>query len=448
MTIAVIGAGISGLACAHKLIESGAQDVHILESADEAGGLCRTVSAEGFRFDLGPHQLHTSDAAIVCLLQDLLGGDLIELPRHAAISMHGKLLNYPLGISDLLTGLPLTTAIASGIDFAKAKLQKSPPPATFKDWVLSNYGDRLYQQYFEPYTRKVWGCDPSQLSADCAEERLASQSLWDVIMSAFNSRRHRHSYLTHSPYNASFYYPRRGIGQLADQWRQRLKSSGATFHMNSEVKAIHRNGRAFRLSGDGIRTSDFDKVISTIPLNLLGAALQNGGFTDVPIGKAHYRSMVFTMLALKEQPAAKYHWIYFPSPETSFLRITQFQAISPDMSPPHAASICTETTCEYGDNCWTSRDELIAQRSISDLCAAGLISEKDVTSFNVQRARYAYPFMHMNYRQDLKDMMDYIDNIPGIFTTGRQGAFKYLDVCDLIPVAYQAAVKALTSRIS
>ena len=132
MTIAIIGAGISGLACAHKLLELGAHDIHIFEASDSAGGLCRTIQLDDFSFDLGPHQLHTSDPNVISLLGDILGDNLTECRRHAGMRMHGKLLNYPLGISDLLTGLPAATAAACAIDFAKARLRRAPTPQSFR----------------------------------------------------------------------------------------------------------------------------------------------------------------------------------------------------------------------------------------------------------------------------------------------------------------------------
>ena len=48
----MIGAGISGLACAYRLQQSGV-DVDLLEASDHAGGLIGTVE-NGFLFETGP----------------------------------------------------------------------------------------------------------------------------------------------------------------------------------------------------------------------------------------------------------------------------------------------------------------------------------------------------------------------------------------------------------
>ncbi|WP_373802104.1 FAD-dependent oxidoreductase, partial [Bacteroides heparinolyticus] len=50
----VIGAGITGLTCAFRLKEKGA-DVAVLERLDRVGGQIHTVREEGFVFESGPN---------------------------------------------------------------------------------------------------------------------------------------------------------------------------------------------------------------------------------------------------------------------------------------------------------------------------------------------------------------------------------------------------------
>ena len=56
MRVYVLGAGMSGLATAEKLLESGITEVTIVEQGAEAGGLARSFKWGGFAHnDLGPH---------------------------------------------------------------------------------------------------------------------------------------------------------------------------------------------------------------------------------------------------------------------------------------------------------------------------------------------------------------------------------------------------------
>lgn len=52
MTVAVVGAGLAGLACARRLQTAG-RDVVVLEASDGVGGRVRTDVVDGFLLDRG-----------------------------------------------------------------------------------------------------------------------------------------------------------------------------------------------------------------------------------------------------------------------------------------------------------------------------------------------------------------------------------------------------------
>jgi len=59
MKIAVLGAGLSGLACALALQEGG-HDVTVYEKESQPGGLARSVVKDGFVFDLHGGHVYNS----------------------------------------------------------------------------------------------------------------------------------------------------------------------------------------------------------------------------------------------------------------------------------------------------------------------------------------------------------------------------------------------------
>ena len=57
MRVAVVGAGVSGLAAAHELARSGGARVTVYEKEDYLGGHARTVAVEDADADAGTVQL-------------------------------------------------------------------------------------------------------------------------------------------------------------------------------------------------------------------------------------------------------------------------------------------------------------------------------------------------------------------------------------------------------
>ena len=67
--VLVLGAGISGLACARRLAKAGAK-VAVLDRADKPGGRCATRWYEGTPFDYGPLFIHGSDPAFLAAVSE------------------------------------------------------------------------------------------------------------------------------------------------------------------------------------------------------------------------------------------------------------------------------------------------------------------------------------------------------------------------------------------
>src|SRR3989304_3802829 len=85
----ILGGGLAGLAAGWGLNQAGARGQGV-GGGSPVGGLARTIARDGFRFDLGGHRFLTSDARVERLVRDLLGAELVTVPRASRIYLRGK----------------------------------------------------------------------------------------------------------------------------------------------------------------------------------------------------------------------------------------------------------------------------------------------------------------------------------------------------------------------
>ncbi|HEX8949242.1 MAG TPA: FAD-dependent oxidoreductase, partial [Dissulfurispiraceae bacterium] len=118
--IIVIGGGLTGLSAGYVLTRAGLK-VRVLERDSVVGGLSRTVFHNGFRFDLGGHRFFTKDDRINSLVRELMGGELISVPRKSKIYMQGKYFDYPLRPMNAMLGLGIPTTVKIFSDYVTEK---------------------------------------------------------------------------------------------------------------------------------------------------------------------------------------------------------------------------------------------------------------------------------------------------------------------------------------
>jgi UDP-galactopyranose mutase len=93
--IPILGAGLAGLSAAHNLKEN----YIVLEKDAKVGGLCKSVSVDGYVFDYAPHILFTRDEYIRTLFEELLEGNLLKHNREAFIYLQGVFARYPFEVN-------------------------------------------------------------------------------------------------------------------------------------------------------------------------------------------------------------------------------------------------------------------------------------------------------------------------------------------------------------
>jgi len=452
--VAVIGAGIAGLAAAYRCIENGERNVVVLEADAVAGGLSRSISDGGFIFDLGPHQIHTPYEEVILFLQRLLAADLLVEKKRASQKFLGREINYPLCFNDVLFKLPPAVSFATFLSYLRQQLAGlfgKGEPTNFAEWVIHNFGQKLYDVYFGPYTTKVWGVPPTQMTASSAAERIAVPSLLDVLLNAISHRFLRfgkHHNLPHSPYQRIFHYPRRGSGQLADLMAERIVNGGGRILCHQPVSRLQSGAESMRIEcGSGYELSA-EQVVSTIPIDRLQLMLE-GSPRQNPRLELRYRSLILFFLKVAKARVMPYHWIYFPDRDCIFQRASEFTNFSEAMAPAGKTGICLEIPCDYQDGVWKMDPAALFARVMGDAQRQNYLNSEWVEGFRIVRERHAYPLYELGCEKKLARIKEYLGSFPRLQSVGRQGEFRYINVDDALLTGFAAAdrLRAITPLV-
>lgn len=166
----ILGGGIAGLLAAREILRCGKRVV-VIEREAEVGGLARAFARDGFRFDFGGHRFHSHNQAVIDGLRQLLGDDLLTVPRVSRIKLNGRYVDYSINLSSAMNAFSVLEGAQAMVSYFLARLsERNRPDRTFEDWVVRRFGRTMYGRFFQPYTEKLWGIPRRELSADWAAQ--------------------------------------------------------------------------------------------------------------------------------------------------------------------------------------------------------------------------------------------------------------------------------------
>jgi protoporphyrinogen/coproporphyrinogen III oxidase len=190
--VAVIGAGISGLACAYRL-QQAAMDVTVFESSDHPGGLIETVEKDGLLLEAGPQSFQGTEALLALINELGLEAELQKsdprAPRY--VLLHGHLRKIPMSPQALLTSSLLGPG--SRWKIASEAFKKSKPPSeeeSVGNFIRRKFGNEILEYLVAPFISGVYAGDPEQLSLKAAFPSLDEweREYGSVLRGAIKSR--------------------------------------------------------------------------------------------------------------------------------------------------------------------------------------------------------------------------------------------------------------------
>ena len=239
--IIIVGAGLSGCTIARILKDKG-YDIRVIEKEECIGGLCITkVHESGLKYEpYGARTFHTDKNSVRKFVTKF--DEFNGYVHHKGVVINGKCLPYPLSLESIKQ-LPERRQIEKELSLRSKKIDTT----NFETAAVSIFGPTLYRYFIENYSEKMWGKEPSQLTAEWAPKRLEFRNNGDYRL-------------------------------FRDQW-QGLPKHGYSTWLKKMVEGID-----VQLNCCEFNHFSYDLLISTAPIDALMA---------YQYGKLDYRSLRF-----------------------------------------------------------------------------------------------------------------------------------------------------------
>jgi protoporphyrinogen oxidase len=439
LKIAILGAGVSGLALARFLVEGGAaaEDIHLFEADSVVGGLCRSKTVDGFTYDVsGGHILYSKDAAAMRWMMDCAGGDaaFVKQERHTRIRYEHRWVNYPFenGLGDLPPQANFECIKGYVAAWHRRQVDGSKAPADFKTWIRWRFGDGIAEHFMDPYNAKVWKRDLADVTSDWVAGRVPDAPVEDVLRSSVGIRTEGYTH------QSIFYYPKHGGFQAITDGVARAILPRV--RLKTPVTDLVRTRTGWRVNGE-----EFDVAVSTLPLTDLPRILH-----DMPPDVAEamktleYNGIVCILLALDRAEHPDLSWIYLPhEAQGPANRVTYMSNYSPHNAPAGKSSFLCEITVAGGAAYPGSELE---REMVAGLVHAGLLRKDEVLFHDRSQVRHAYVVFDHRYHARRKSIFAWMEKAD-IIPLGRFGRFEY-DNSDQCVIKARDLAARLLQRVS
>ena len=211
----IIGAGISGLACAKNLADQGFE-VDVYDKDSVMGGLSATIIDGDYCYDRGPHYFFTTLSEKVGILDKS-----VRVPYYESICYNTKYYSFPFG---LLKNLKFFISVFCAYGFNSLFRKKNAD--NLYSLLKNNYGKVFTNNILQPLIEKWAGVEANQISIDFGK-RLLPGNLKYIFYSLIKKIRG----YTEDYYQSGRYmvYPLGGMKTVFDKLTEK---NNFTVHLN------------------------------------------------------------------------------------------------------------------------------------------------------------------------------------------------------------------------
>jgi protoporphyrinogen oxidase len=390
-SMGIVGGGMLGMTLAYRLRQEG-YEVTLFEAAKEVGGLTTAWKLDDFTWDKFYHVILLSDSNLRELLKELgLENEINWVETKTGFYTDGKLYSMsnaiefllfpPINLLDRLR-LGITIYIASKIKNWK-KLEKIPVEKWLQQWS----GKRTFNKIWLPLLRAKLGENYKNVSA---------AFIWATIQRMYSARRAGLK-------KEMFGYVPGGYSRVLNKYYQLLENKGVNIKTGYFAKNVSssESGKVIIEFENG-ETKNFNDVILTIPSPMIERICPDlNEIEKEKLKNIKYLGVVCASVVLRK-PLDKYYVTNITDSFAPFTGVIEMSTLV-DKKEFKGKNLVYLPKYVLPDNpIFTKPDEEIRKEFINALLRMyPHISENDILSFNIARAKYVFALSTINYSDNL-----------------------------------------------
>jgi protoporphyrinogen/coproporphyrinogen III oxidase len=424
----VIGAGISGLACAYALQKKG-QNVLVVEAASRPGGVIQSVEKDAYLLEQGPQSFSGTPLLYELCAELGLNEQLVEAPHGAPrfVLLGGKLVPVPMSppafLSSGLLGWKTKFAILTEV------LRTSRPPEpdeSIAAFTRRKFSAELLDRLVGPFVSGIYAGDPEQISLRAAFPRIyeAETSSGSVVRGMFRAAKKSKVSVSQSPLSRrpSLLSFRSGNESLPNALAGKL---GSKLRRNIEVSDVRRTENGFLVRSQKLGASgeiSCQRLVVATPTKVAASVLEQ----LVPRAVPSLREIAYTPVAVvslgyrREQVRHSLDGFGFLAPRSSAIR-TLGTVWNSSLFPSRAPQGQVLLTSFVGGATDPSAADL-SDDALSALVHAELAPLLDISGQPVMQHVNLYtraiPQFNLGHTERLETIREAAKQAPGLWLTG------------------------------
>lgn len=378
--VAVLGAGIGGLAAAYHLSGYGIRPV-VFESSAQLGGLGTAIDHQGVALDRFYHVLLESDRELLALINELeLSERLHWTSTGMGFHIGGRLygLNTPLDVLRF-GALPFAERLRMALGALRATRRRRNPlqlddiPA--HDWLHRLFGHEVATRIWEPLLRAKFG--------DAADS-IPAYWLWSLLSREKNGGPEVKGYL------------RGGFQTLANELRSAIVRRGGEVRLGAAVTRLERASESLVLRV-GSEIFCFDSVLSTLPLPQLRQLAAPSISGSLPLVQLRYQGVVNAVVVTR-RALERFYWTIVVDPRCAFQGVVETTHVIPPEWLGGRHLIYLMNYCDRDSDLYQRPDEVVREQALAGLeMLYPTFAREQVETVYVFRAPYVEPVWSLGY---------------------------------------------------